>query len=78
MCYLIFWFISKNLNNYTNSINYKHLRNKLIAICFLCVIPDFIWGGLQTYLIRSVGSALFVFLTFSMLNILGAFRGDNA
>lgn len=74
LCYFIIWVFTKKLNAYNNEVSYKHLRNKIIAICFVCVIPDFIWGGLQTYLIRSVGSSLFVFLTFYVLNMLGAFR----
>ncbi|WP_283642101.1 O-antigen polymerase [Croceibacter atlanticus] len=75
--FLIFIIISvilRSLNKDTYILTYKDLCNSLIAICYLCLLPEFIWGGAQTYLIRSTVAALLIFLFFRSLNVLGVFN----
>ncbi len=59
--------IARNFNKTPTLYTYKKLFSFLMAIAFLCVIPDFVWGGLQPYLIRSTVSAFFIFLLYKML-----------
>jgi len=64
----------KILNSKKNSLNYKDISTGLITVCYFSLLPEFIWGGAQTYLIRSTVAAFMIFLIFKTFNLLGLFN----
>ncbi len=73
MYIILFWinkFYGRNYENY----NYRTVFNALIALAFMAAIPDFIWGGLQPFLVRASVSALFIFLLYHFLRITNSFK----
>ena len=67
LMYLILRIITNSFNKVETIFSFKKLFFFLMTIAFLCVIPDFVWGGIQPYLIRSSVSALFIFVLYKIL-----------
>ncbi len=74
LIFLIIKWLSYCFSKPVKQFSSNDIKIILVGLCFFCCILEFIWGGIQTFLIRSVVSSLAVILIFKYLKFFGAFR----
>jgi hypothetical protein len=74
LVFLLIRWLRRCFDRHSQVVRPKDLMFVLIGICFFGAIPDFIWGGIQPFLVRAVVSSAAIYFMFLGLRFFRAFE----